>query len=243
MTIEPKILIFDTETCGIDPEHYPIWQIAGMIYQGDKLLDWFNFWRLVKLPEFQGTLEFETYTTSDISPISENVGTSEANLYYSLRRILNNHIDNYDKSDKLITIEYNAPFDTNMLRAMFVRALDKYFGAWFMSPGLCAMRIVAERLYKDRLSGQLVSFQLKDVCTFLDVNLDHITPISKFHDALFDTISTAHLLHVLEHPLAPSRVVLDELARQLNAVTAEIYHESTKNKSTTTDTTSETELS
>ena len=68
-----------------------------------------------------------------------------------LTRILNRHVDRYDKNDKFHLIGYNsAGFDDKFFRTFFELCGDNYFGSWFWAGSLDVMVLAAQALRKER---------------------------------------------------------------------------------------------
>lgn len=98
---------------------------------------------------------------------------------------LEKHVDKFNKNDKLFFIAYNAPFDSDMLRAWFEKAKDTYFGSWFWTPAICAMTLAGERLIERRAS--LPNFKFATVCEAAGIKLENA------HDALADATAAMEL--------------------------------------------------
>ena len=93
-----KLCFIDIETTGLDSEKDRIWQIAGHIRMNGRITDTFNI--ICK--------------------------EGEGRVYQQFKNMLDEHVDKYDKEDKMQLIAYNAPFDTGFIRAMFQRSGNKY---------------------------------------------------------------------------------------------------------------------
>ncbi len=84
---------------------------------------------------------------------------------------------------------YNSHFDTDHLRAFWLKNDDKYFGSYFFVPCFCIMRYALRFLMSQRT--RLVNFKLGTVAEYLGLaKLDD----PRYHDAAFD-IEVARLIY------------------------------------------------
>jgi len=101
-------------------------------------------------------------------------------IYGLFTNDLNKFVDRYNKEDKLYFIAYNAPFDNNFIREMFLQNGDKFFGSYFYSPHLCIMNLAAFRY--QRKGKRPENFKLATVCKDMGIEVNE----DKLHDASYD---------------------------------------------------------
>ena len=125
-----KVLWIDTETTGLDPVKNGIIQLAGIIEIDNVVKEEFDY--LIRpFPSdemsdealaISGTAKEELLTSpSYISPIT---------VYRQFIVMLSKYVDKFDKNDKFIPAGQNVKFDTDFMRAFFVKNTDKYFGSF-----------------------------------------------------------------------------------------------------------------
>lgn len=102
------------------------------------------------------------------------------NLYRTFTSCLDKMVNKYNKDDKLYFIAYNARFDNDFIREMFLQNNDKYFGSYFYSPYLCIMNLAAFKY--QRKGRRPENFKLGTVCKDMGIKVDD----TKLHDALYD---------------------------------------------------------
>ena len=110
---------------------------------------------------------------------SDQINTNKE-MYESFVALLNRLVNRYDKNDKLYFIAYNARFDNDFLREMFLQNNDKYFGSYFYSPYLCIMNLAAFKY--QRKGKRPENFKLSTVCKDMGIKVNE----NKLHDAMYD---------------------------------------------------------
>jgi DNA polymerase-3 subunit epsilon len=189
-----KIYI-DTETTGVDRNVHHAHQIAGIIVDGDEVVEKFNIvFRPHSLDGAEPEALVKTHLTLeelDARPKS----VKEAHV--ELCSILARHINKYDKTDKAFLVGYNAQFDADFLRKFFTTAGDNYFGSWFWTPAVDVMSVAAWFIGNNRKN--LPNFKLGTVCVAADIEWseDHA------HDAFYDVAKTFELDSFLRNNIAP----------------------------------------
>lgn len=171
-----KLFYVDTETTGTDPAKHAIIQIAGMVVIDGAVMERFEFF----LAPHEGAaiedraLEVNGRTREEIAAFPP-----AAEAYRALLAIMGRHVDKFARSDKFHFVGYNARFDMDMLRALWERFGDKYFGSWFFFPALDVMTMAAVALMRRR--HKMPDFKLSTVAAELGLALPE-----NLHDALAD---------------------------------------------------------
>ena len=113
------------------------------------------------------------------------------NIYPHFVGNLNEIVDRFNKEDKMYFIAYNAGFDNQFVRNMFLQNDDKYFGSYFYSPHICVMQLAAFKFMRKGIRPD--SFKLGDVCKYFKLKVDD----NKLHDGLYDITLTKNLYNKL----------------------------------------------
>lgn len=180
------ICFIDTETCGLDPYKNQVLTAAMKIVQPGKpdTTKEISFGLLQSTVINDKALEVNGITREEIKKFP-----SAQDTYKELINFLQQFVNPYDRTDKMIFAGYNARFDYDMMRAMFERLGDKYFGSWFWFPPLDIMNTAMDALQEDR--AKLSDFKLGTVARFLNVEVDK----SKLHGALYDIELAIEVYH------------------------------------------------
>lgn len=178
-----KVCIIDTETTGLDPKKNGIVQIAGEIRS-----------KGAKVPFSFPIAPFEADILS-LEALEVNGLTAEAlwhlpkpaDVHRQFLKLLGQHIDKFDKRDKLWFVGYNANFDYQFVREWWLKCGDRYFGSWFWHPPLDLMTFAGFRLLMKRTD--MANFKLATVAAELGI------PVQPFrlHDAVYDVELTGLL--------------------------------------------------
>jgi DNA polymerase-3 subunit epsilon len=180
-----KQLFVDVETGGTDAKTHALLQIAGEVRIDGVQRDTFD----LKLKPFH-------FDVVEVSALEKNGLTHEQiqgfeephTVYKRLVRLLDCHVDRFDKADKFFFVGFNGTFDDDFLRAFFVknaetekaRAYGNYYGSYFFWPSIDVAVLAAEHL-KDR-RHHMKNFQLPTVAKELGIEVDE----SRTHDAAYD---------------------------------------------------------
>lgn len=185
-----KHLFIDLETTGLDEKIHHPWQISGVITDSD----------LVELESFDFIFtptSLEHIDDDSLEKCRTNVEAlklhkmSSADAYQALLDVMSKHVSRYDKTDKFITVAYNAEFDKKFLRAFFDSHNDSYFGSWFWHPFICAMQVAA--YFTSNVRGSIPNFKLGTLCQCAGLGWDE----SRAHDGLYDVRQTMKLYKYL----------------------------------------------
>lgn len=180
-----KILFFDLETTGLQPNRHGIHQLSGEIVIGNETKEKFNF-NVQPNPKAEITdaaLEIAGVTKELIltyPPMEE--------IFAKFIEMLDRYVDRYDKSDKFFLAGYNnSSFDNNFLRGWFLQNGDKYFGSWFWSNTIDIMVLATQHLLSNR--AKMENFRLKTVAETMGIEIDE----TKLHDASYDVYLTKQI--------------------------------------------------
>ena len=186
-----KLCFVDLETTGVDREKNDIFQLATIITDpsGENILDEMTLsFKPIQTKNFQdGALE-KTGVTLEYLNSLELDSFDARNLFIDL---IKEHVDPYNKKDKMHIVAYNAAFDSDFLREWWRKAEDPYFGSLFWNPPICVMQ--ASAWFVQRVRGALPNFKLGTVCESAGINWDE----SKAHDAQYDIQKTHELYKYL----------------------------------------------
>jgi len=154
-----KRLFIDLETTGLDNKNDQIIQF-GYIYKVGKVI------------KKRGLIKVE---------IGENI-------YPEMIKLLNTLVDRFNKEDKMYFLAYNAHFDTDFMRELFLKNGNKFFGAYFYTPSIDIMQIVADRMMSNKVRPE--NFKLSTICKYYKIPVVE----NKLHNADYD-IDITHQLY------------------------------------------------
>jgi DNA polymerase-3 subunit epsilon len=182
---QKKMLYFDVETTGLDPQKHDIIQLSGLIEYDGKVVDGFNY--RIRPQNFeainQEALDVNGITVDQLKEFPE-----AGEIYFNFIKIMETHINRYDKNDKFIPVAYNGKFDMDFLAAFFAKNEDKYLGSW-LSWNLIDPMAVA-RFYFILNDQPLTNYKLETVCEHFGIPLNA-------HDAMNDIVATREVLNRL----------------------------------------------
>jgi DNA polymerase-3 subunit epsilon len=186
-----KILWFDTETTGLDPNRNGMIQLAMIMDIDSEAVDELQV-NMKPFPDDvfqdkegnQGTTkakdmlrvvsEFETPTGIKITDIA-NYQVSESAIY-KINAFLQKHISKFDKADKAYIGGYNVPFDIAFLSKFYEKCGDKYLGSYINWKQVDVRSLLYMLSYDDLIS--LDNFKLETVATHYGFSLEAHNPIS-----------------------------------------------------------------
>lgn len=190
-----KLCFIDVETTGIDRSAHDIFQLSARIVSPDgvEVLSRFNStFRPIGLNVMPEALEKHGYSVEDLASLP----TSSNSAYSDFVEWLSEHVNRYDRTDKLHFVAYNAKFDAEFVRAWFEKNDDAYFGSYFWNPPICVMMGAA--WFTKSVRGSLPNFKLSTLCQCADLGWDE----SQAHDASYDIDKTIELYRYLDQNLS-----------------------------------------
>lgn len=177
---DKKVLWFDTETTGVDPQKNAIVQLSGMILINDEIMESFD----IKMQPWNGAeinpkaMEVHGLTEEDLETFqSHEDGIAE------FKRIVHKYVSKFDRNDKFVLAGYNVNFDDGMLRTSFRKCHDIYYGSLFAFPKIDAVTYVAEHFANGL---RLKNNKLSTLCEHFNIEI-------KAHDAMSDIQATREL--------------------------------------------------
>ena len=184
-----KILFFDLETTGVNPNKHGIIQLSCSLEEKGKIVDSLN---LDMQPYYKAV--FDPKSTESHGKTVEDVQafmTCEQG-YNKLLSFLNKHIDQFDKKDKATLCGFkNSSFDDQFLRKFFEYNGSSYFGSYFYPNSLDVSVLATQFLLEVR--NDLKNFQLRTVAEYLGVEVDE----TKLHDADYDVFLTRQIYKII----------------------------------------------
>jgi len=183
---DSQLLWVDTETTGVNIYQSAIVQLAGMIEINHNIESEFD----IKMCPHKGAhiddkaLKHNNLTKEDIEAYPD---------YYEgfklFKSYLADYVDRFDAKDKFVMCGYNIKFDSDMIRSLFTRCRDTYFGSWFFWPVIDVQNSVAEQVAENGL--RLDNYQLSTVCKHYGIEIDA-------HEAMSDIRATRTLYYKLK---------------------------------------------
>lgn len=178
-----KILYFDTETTGLDPQVNEIIQFSAIVEIDGEVMEEVNL-------KFQPTdlgnidpkaLEVTGYTVKEMKEwdMPQQAAPKIVSLF-------NKYIDKYDKSDKFFPAGHNVQFDLDFLQSFWKRHIDNYGTGSYQNWRALDSRVFANFL---NISGKLdiPNIRLETICTAWGIEI-------KAHDALSDIRATRQVI-------------------------------------------------
>lgn len=177
-----KILYFDTETTGLNPEKNDIIQLAGIVVVHGKEMERFN---LKCQPMDWETISDEALTVHGYKLEDLMTFMKPYEMYKQLVDIFSKYINKYDKNDKFTPAGYNVRFDMEFLNNFFKKQNDVYFGSWISWKMIDPIQILHFLDYCKKIA--LPNYKLSTVCDHFGIDINA-------HDALSDIQATRQLI-------------------------------------------------
>ena len=173
-----KILYFDLETTGLNPDRNAIHQLAGYVEINGEIKQRFDF--KIK-PHFNAVIDDKALEISGKTKAEVMAYPESKVVFGEFKRLLNQYADPYNTKDKFFLCGYNnASFDNQFLRSFFKVNGDNYFGSWFWSNSLDVMVLSTQYLMSKRI--EMPDFKLVSVAKAMGLDVD----VTKAHDGLYD---------------------------------------------------------
>jgi DNA polymerase-3 subunit epsilon len=173
-----KILWLDTETTGLSPYTNDVIQI-GYIVEYDGLI--------VESGEFKcqpwdpSTVTEKACEVHGMSVDEMMEFEAPIKTYNKFNRLLDTHINRFDKTDKFIMAGYNVGFDFNMMQQWWKKAGASYWGSYFEYKQFDVYPLVF--MYAQRYGWDVVNHKLETIAPFLGIEINA-------HDAVGDIMAT-----------------------------------------------------
>ena len=182
----------DVETGGGDSKTSALLQIAVLIGKD-------SFVSYVKPPEGL-EIEDEALEVNGITREQIKTFPSERRVFLLLKKFLDQHVNKFDKNDKLLFCGYNSQFDTQFVRALWDRQEDKFYGSYFSQYDVDTFALVKRLYAMDQIelhlpvevpAGMKPNLKLGSMCNLFGIDMKNA------HDALADIKATKKLDKIL----------------------------------------------
>ena len=181
-----KVLYFDTETTGTDPNRHAIIQLSGMIEIDGEVVETFNY----KIRPLQSDeIDPEALMVHGITEAEMDTYPEPAVVLKQFLTLLEKYCNKFDRNDKYYPAGYNVRFDLDMLHAFARKQGEKYLGSFLAWIPIDAMPLVHYLVTQSDF--KLQDYKLKTVC-------DHFKIPIQAHDAMSDITATRLLIKQLE---------------------------------------------
>jgi len=181
-----KVLYFDTETTGTDPNRNAIIQLSGMIEIDGEIVETFNY-KMKPLPSEEidpRAMEIHGMTVEEVSTYPDSLIVLREFL-----ELLGRYCNKFDKNDKFHPAGYNVKFDLEMIHAFARKRGEMFLGSFLSWVPIDGMPLV--HYLVTRSDFKLPDYKLKTVC-------DHFGISIQAHDAMSDIQATRELILKLE---------------------------------------------
>lgn len=131
-------IFIDTETTGLDTSRCGITQLSCILEVNGEVKE-FN--RYIK-PFDGASITQEALNITKRTMEELNTFESEVVVFRDFVDFLDEHINKFDKNDKLNVVGYNIEFDINILSALFKRRGNDYMWSYFKRP-VCLFKGIA----------------------------------------------------------------------------------------------------
>ncbi len=166
-----KVIAFDCETTGINPEAYALITISGAIVIEGVVQEYFDF-KMAPLPNDQVTaeaLEVNCLSVEEIDKYPDPIIT----LHRDVLPMLDKYINKYDKKDKFYPFGYNVGFDQNFFNTWVKKCGIKYgVGSYMHWCSLDLMQVVNVLEYTGVLPDSLPNRKLSTIAAHYGVPLE-----------------------------------------------------------------------
>lgn len=174
-----KILFYDTETTGCDPNIHGIHQLAGSIVLNDEVVENFE----LKINPFKGcqtdnkSMEISKTSCLDLLKYQPE-DKAFINFFQMIRKYNHYHLDN----GKIFLAGWrNIEFDNKFLKAFFDRNTEnRVFNSLFYSNSIDVKVLATQALLDERVN--IPSFTLEAVSRYLGIDVEE----KKLHKASYD---------------------------------------------------------
>lgn len=188
VTSPRKVCYVDTETTGTDPGKHGIIQVAMIIEIGVDVVaekEW------VVRPHATVKVETEALDVNGHC-LEEILGfPPPSEVFGEMEKFLGQHVNKFDRTDKLTPAGHNVGFDCNMLKSFWKRCGSDYYGSWFNWDAVDSLALL-RYLKAFGLLPPLENLKLGTACKHFGIELG-----DDAHDALADIRATRKLVHLL----------------------------------------------
>lgn len=183
-----KLIFIDVETTGLEHPDSALIQLSGLIEIDGEVRASFDY-RIRPFPA--DIVAVEALSVNGLTREEIDGYDDPRAVFDEFTSLLAQFVDRYDRADKFHLVAYNAPFDSEHLRAWFAKNDDRFYGSWFWHPPIDVMGMAAVAAMPRR--AHLENFKLVTVAKALGLIVDE----AKAHDALYDIGLTRSVFQVL----------------------------------------------
>jgi len=178
-----KLLFLDLETTGLDPKKNSVVQLSGVIEIDGKVVDSFN---LDCAPFAEDHINDKALKVTGKTKEQILDYPQPRTVFKSFVKILNRHVDKFDKQDKFYMVGQNIKFDYDFLNEWFKKnGNDHMYGLIFFH--LIDLIALATAF---KLAGKINPKDMK-----LKTIADEFDIVFKQHDAMDDIRATWAIFH------------------------------------------------
>jgi len=186
-----KILYFDTETTGTDPNLHEIVQFAAIIEINGKVVEEVD-WRC--RPTRWETISPEALQVTGLTLDELATYDHPIDMGKKLKALFNKYINKFDKADKFYPAGHNVGFDLDFLQVFWKKHIDKYGTGSYQN-----WRALDSRVFCNFLAAagrlNVRDIKLSTLCQQFGIEIDA-------HDALSDIRATRQLIQQMLGALA-----------------------------------------
>jgi len=182
---DSKLFWFDVETTGLDSKLNDIIQLGCLIEINGKIEEEYNFlcqpfnYKMISAKALE-------INRSNVKDLKLRITPQET--YDKLIKILDKHIDKYNREDKFYPAGYNVRFDVDFLNNFFRKNNNNYYGSYF-DYHLLSIDVLIHLLdYRGLI--KLENYKLVTVAKHFGLQLNA-------HDALSDIKVTRQVMYKL----------------------------------------------
>ncbi len=189
---KPLLCFTDTETTSTNRLNGAILELGGAIEDFSGTLERFSFFAR---PHEHAEVCAEALDVNKMGFEEIQTLPDPAEMYKGFKGLLTKRVNPFKKRkelrDKFFFVGYNAPFDSDFVRQLFVRNGDDFYGSLFFNPPVCVMQMAIQKLMFVR--DTLPDFKLGTVARYLGIEFDEFT----LHGASVDADLTRQVFYKL----------------------------------------------
>lgn len=191
-----KILYFDTETTGLNPEKNGLIQIAGILEVDGVEKARFDF---TARPFDGDVIDEKALAVHGRSREEIMKYPTPSDVYKDLVSFFSRHINKFDPKDKFYPAGYNVRFDLDFLASFFRKNGDVYFGSFCNWRAIDALPLMHFLDHLGYISYE--NYKLETVCQRLGIDI-------QAHDALSDIEATRSLIQKIKKMISFTSEIL-----------------------------------